>query len=771
MKVLIETITTPNVWHLSGATAKLRIYADQTFQTSLGQWIPQGTPGKANSFYLEVACTITAGELSIPTFEVDSTVDALINPHATYTAEIVSANNTRVPFLANFAVNTLPDGDPSATWAEITILRNMFVPQSLSDNLSRQISGMISAAVGQLNRASETNTGVTALDTDPVDPIFPIAIGANNPDFQSLIQTKGTWLRGYDATAHGVVGDGVTDDRAALHQLMSVTVPGAGADIFLPAGTYLVNSALTVPSGIRLWFARGAMFKPANGVKITILGSIFDTPYQTFTNISAGQGIISFAGNSVLRELRARWWGVSGDGVTDFNAILQRITDQLDEDNFSGTLILPTGEVILNGPLHDVGGANAQWTLPARTIADGQLSLRIIGERPLTSLTGTPGTGGTILRSTLGAGNGAMIGCKTTDTFGSSQLNLWLEDITFQMPVNPTNTCLDLRFIKRVFMDGFKIWQGESSNWTQPTNAGSFGLRTPTDNVVSDCAIRNGVISGFYENLEANEWCRMDNIQVGPGEYGYTFTGNHYPVTAGIIGAFFCRHTVRFTGPATVDISCLGIERSSEVGKWYSFANLVNDFSETTAGDAHGRIGFLVSNGLTGQVEDNSFVVGPVGGTNGKNIRLYSLHDNSYVYNYIDPTGTLNLANPAVFELNAKRATAGETDYSLMILGAEQNGPNNTTSILAFENSALAAAEKRIAQIGVGTAGATNSGIMNFSIWNAGVLNVPFSIRRNGIAILGVPVFADNAAAIAGGLALGMPYRLGGDPDHLCIVH
>jgi hypothetical protein len=34
-----------------------------------------------------------------------------------------------------------------------------------------------------------------------------------------------------------------------------------------------------------------------------------------------------------------------------------------------------------------------------------------------------------------------------------------------------------------------------------------------------------------------------------------------------------------------------------------------------------------------------------------------------------------------------------------------------------------------------------------------------------------VPVYANNAAAVAGGLTAGMLYRTGGDPDPVCIVH
>lgn len=34
-----------------------------------------------------------------------------------------------------------------------------------------------------------------------------------------------------------------------------------------------------------------------------------------------------------------------------------------------------------------------------------------------------------------------------------------------------------------------------------------------------------------------------------------------------------------------------------------------------------------------------------------------------------------------------------------------------------------------------------------------------------------LPVYASNADAIAGGLRLFQPYRTGGDPDVVCVVH
>jgi hypothetical protein len=40
-----------------------------------------------------------------------------------------------------------------------------------------------------------------------------------------------------------------------------------------------------------------------------------------------------------------------------------------------------------------------------------------------------------------------------------------------------------------------------------------------------------------------------------------------------------------------------------------------------------------------------------------------------------------------------------------------------------------------------------------------------------GTAVLVLPVYANNAAAITGGLVAGNLYRDNSNPDHVCIVH
>lgn len=73
----------------------------------------------------------------------------------------------------------------------------------------------------------------------------------------------------------------------------------------------------------------------------------------------------------------------------------------------------------------------------------------------------------------------------------------------------------------------------------------------------------------------------------------------------------------------------------------------------------------------------------------------------------------------------------------------------------------------------------------------AGAIGLPVTITKNGgtvgvqvdsngvLKVLGsgridlgpLPVYANNAAAIAGGLVVGAYYRTGGDPDLVCVVH
>ena len=56
-------------------------------------------------------------------------------------------------------------------------------------------------------------------------------------------------------------------------------------------------------------------------------------------------------------------------------------------------------------------------------------------------------------------------------------------------------------------------------------------------------------------------------------------------------------------------------------------------------------------------------------------------------------------------------------------------------------------------------------------ITGSGKVGIGTTAPTSMLHVVGLPVFANNADAIAGGLTAGAFYRTGGDPDLVCVVH
>lgn len=67
-----------------------------------------------------------------------------------------------------------------------------------------------------------------------------------------------------------------------------------------------------------------------------------------------------------------------------------------------------------------------------------------------------------------------------------------------------------------------------------------------------------------------------------------------------------------------------------------------------------------------------------------------------------------------------------------------------------------------------------NTGVMSWA-WmqyiRQLVSSAPGSAIQSPFSVTGLDVFANNAAAVAGGLRTGNLYRTGADPDVVCVVH
>lgn len=101
-----------------------------------------------------------------------------------------------------------------------------------------------------------------------------------------------------------------------------------------------------------------------------------------------------------------------------------------------------------------------------------------------------------------------------------------------------------------------------------------------------------------------------------------------------------------------------------------------------------------------------------------------------------------------------------------------EHTPANHQSAVSFRENGI---DKFIAGVGVYSADATNFDIGTnaaslFRIQSGGNMGNTMT-PTSKLHIVGLPVFANNAAAIAGGLTAGAFYRTGADPDPVFVVH
>jgi hypothetical protein len=162
---------------------------------------------------------------------------------------------------------------------------------------------------------------------------------------------------------------------------------------------------------------------------------------------------------------------------------------------------------------------------------------------------------GSILRSTLTTGNGAVIGVKNDQGNGtananiaahnmSSNINVVFDRVIVRLPVNPTNTGVDLSHTYnpdlasiRVDTDDFGAG-GLNPNLvsgvpdilcTQPTTATSYGIKLPMDFLPSDVKLGHVTVLGFYNGIRLGELVHGGHITIGGTKVGLAIEGATWP--------------------------------------------------------------------------------------------------------------------------------------------------------------------------------------------------------------------------------------------------
>jgi hypothetical protein len=112
--------------------------------------------------------------------------------------------------------------------------------------------------------------------------------------------------------------------------------------------------------------------------------------------------------------------------------------------------------------------------------------------------------------------------------------------------------------------------------------------------------------------------------------------------------------------------------------------------------------------------------------------------------------------------------------YNFYIQGVAKSGGGTIPTQYGLYVGDLTAATNNC-----GIAAAVSSGADKFNLYIAGTadnyiagkVGIGTTAPKSALHVVGLPTYADNAAAVAGGLTAGAFYRNNADPDLVCVVH
>ena len=344
---------TNSYWRYGGTSAKIRAYLSERIVTSDNKTLLPAQIGLGN--WVEKDCTVTGTNLVCPSFTIDSTTDSN-RTNAFFTIVLFDEKGTQRETLGKFKI---PPITPT-TIADLILFNTTetrpakFALQFYDSNT---IDLKLAQLVGASARATDSIIGSTRLTAPALDSTDPIAVGANDPVYRSLRQSK--YLKDYTNLAAAMTAIGATETDFVVDSSVSLT------------GT------VTIPANIHVRTAGDAMFSTTGTLTINSLDADCDCKIFNSDGIVLGKSV----------KPRLVWWSGSAANV---GAALNRAIASLTASE-GGTLILPNGTRTIDAAISP---------LPSGTIIEG-------------ASTNTDAARGSILTTASGIGYVFKIGGST----------------------------------------------------------------------------------------------------------------------------------------------------------------------------------------------------------------------------------------------------------------------------------------------------------------------------------------------------------------------
>lgn len=271
------------------------------------------------------------------------------------------------------------------------------------------------------------------------------------------------------------------------------------------------------------------------------------------------------------------------------------------------------GTFLVSRALQNTSAENAQLPLPSVLCVGGTpITVQLFGinaPNPVVSVIGgqpDPGVASTLFKSTLTTGSGSMMAAYgPSGSFRNfSNLNVVMRDILFEMPDNPTNSCLNLQQVTNVDIDRVFVYTGNMtlSSVTYPTHATSFGLKTPGNGNGASTILYTVDVVGFYNSYELSEHAIGMNIKAWAAVNPFVFTNADHASAFHRMLATHCTNGIVAPASGAHVTRILQYDAEHASGGSFSNATDIKDPSNTLYGDLAWRI---VDAGVGGATDFN----------------------------------------------------------------------------------------------------------------------------------------------------------------------
>jgi hypothetical protein len=461
--------------------------------------------------------------------------------------------------------------------------------------------------------------------------------------------------------------------------------------------------------------------------------------------------------DSVYQRFNVLAYGADNTGTTDATVAIQAAINACDAAG-GGDVYFPNGIYLIGGAINPT--YNSQLYIPSSTTANRK-AFNFIGESTNLAPFGgglilgaakLPPVNGVVLKSTLTtfttAGQ-AVIGTVTSGINGSS---LIVKNIGITVKHNPSGTGPVVgginwsRGTNCRIEDSYAVIDTAGFYSVAPQN-NVTGIELPDNSINEFYTVGNCLVGGFFNGYKIGEHALLNNVQAMVCRNGFFIKQGYHTTIATRASAQWCINSIYVQDFTTLSPFNLDVEWQS-IGKWYDNVYTIKD----TANLSRGQLSYTI-------------IVAGVGKDNTKFSKLGadSLVSSSNDYGILpsDPSLFFDRQNKrltigtggaliggvasqtqifsgysgnsnAILEINTGQTTSSNLNWANLNLVTNQTGTNNAVGSVYFANSAIAAAEKRVAFESVSTDGATNSGRIGWGTMNAGSVATNMTLDRLG---------------------------------------